>query len=132
VATRFFSDETDLGLARALEAEHPGLIVYPGHPGLPTVPRGTLDDDWLPQIGERRLVVITRDAKIRRRNVEKQLWLAHSVRGFVLTGRTSQSTAASLALLAQHWNRINALVERRPDGAWMFAVTSGQLREIAL
>ena len=55
----FFADETDLALAVALEQLH-GDTVYPGHPDLPEVPRETIDDVWLPVIGERKLVVITR------------------------------------------------------------------------
>lgn len=77
-------------------------------------------------------MVITRDAKIRRRPVEKRLWVVHGVRGFVLTGRTSQRTADSLALLENHWVRINTLVEERPDGSWMFAVTGSGVRETEL
>jgi hypothetical protein len=47
VAARFFVDENDLALGRALAEEHDD-VVYPGHPDLPEVPRGALDDDWLP------------------------------------------------------------------------------------
>lgn len=80
----FFVDETDLALGKALATRHD--VVYPGHPGLPEVPRGTLDDAWLPVIGAKRLLVVTRDRRIRYRPVEKSLWVAHRVRGFVLTG----------------------------------------------
>ncbi|MGQ0617168.1 MAG: hypothetical protein ACT4PW_09275 [Acidimicrobiia bacterium] len=128
---RFFVDETDLALGKALEAAYAG-VVYPGHAHLTSVPRGSLDDEWLPVIGQQRLVVITRDQKIRYRVVEKQTWLGHEVRGFVLTGRKSQSTAESLALLTKQWTDITALVEARPDGPWMYGVTQEQLREIDL
>lgn len=131
MSARFFVDENDLALGKALEAVH-GDVVYPGHPDLPSVPRGSLDDDWLPVIGQQGLVVITRDQKIRYRVVEKQMWLDHRVRGFVLTGRKSQSTAASLALLAKRWTDITALVEARLDGPWMYGVTEERLRGIEL
>lgn len=127
----FFVDENDLALGKALEGAH-GDVVYPGHPDLPLVPRGSLDDEWLPVIGRQQLVVITRDQKIRYRVVEKQMWLDHKVRGFVLTGRKSQSTAASLAVLAKRWTDITALVEARPDGPWMYGVTEERLRGIEL
>lgn len=130
-AARFFVDENDLALGKALEALH-GDVVYPGHPDLPSVPRGSLDDVWLPVIGHLGLVVITRDQKIRYRVVEKQMWLDHAVRGFVLTGRKSQSTATSLALLSKRWADITALVDTRPDGPWMYGVTEDRLREIEL
>ncbi len=75
---RYFVDENDLALGKALAAIHDD-VVYPGHPDLPSVPRGSLDDQWLPVIGHEQLVVITRDQKIRYRVVEKQMWLTHAV-----------------------------------------------------
>ncbi len=120
MVARFFVDENDLALGKALAALH-GDVVYPGHPELPEVPRQTEDDVWLEVVGRRRLVVITRDKKIRYRPVERQVWVTHPVRGFVLTGRSSQTTAHSLAILQTHWNSINNMVISNPDGPWMFA-----------
>lgn len=128
---RFFVDETDLALGKRLAATHEG-IVFPGHAELPEVPRGSLDDEWLPVIGKQRLVVITRDKRIRYRPGEKRLWVEHRVRGFVLTGRRSQSTADSLAVLDRHWPRIDALIDREPDGPWMQAVTLAGISPIDL
>ena len=71
MVARFFVDENDLALGKALAALH-GDVVYPGHPELPEVPRQTEDDVWLEVVGRRRLVVITRDKKIRYRPVERQ------------------------------------------------------------
>jgi hypothetical protein len=127
---RFFADETDLALARALAAARPD-VVYPGHPKLPEVPRQTLDPVWLPIICKRRLVVISRDKHIRRRPVEKAAWRQNGVRGFVLTGKTSQSTWDSLRIIARHWDDIEALISGRPLGPWMISVTGG-MREIDL
>jgi PIN like domain len=101
VTARFFVDETDLALGKALREIH-NDVVYPGHVDLPEIPRGALDDDWLPVVALSHLVVITRDQRIRYRPVEKRLWMEHKVRGFVLTGRRSQSTLDSLAVLEQH------------------------------
>lgn len=131
MSARFFVDENDLALGKALGVAHGG-VVFPGHPDLPSVPRGSLDDEWLPLIGQQGLVVITRDQRIRYRVVEKRMWLDHAVRGFVLTGRKSQSTAASLAVLAKRWTDITALIEARSDGPWMYGVTEERLRGIEL
>lgn len=128
---RFFLDETDLALGKLLATRHPG-VVYPGHPDLPEVPRGTKDDEWLPPVGALRLAVITRDKRIRYKPVEKQRWVTHRLRGFVLTGRRSQSTADSLATLEQHWAELDSLITERPVGPWMYAVTSEQVRDIPL
>ena len=131
MVARFFVDENDLALGKALAQTHDD-VVYPGHPDLSEVPRGSLDDDWLPVMHSRGLVVITRDQRIRYRPVEKQLWISHKVRGFILTGRKSQSTLDSLLVVERHWSQIEAVVDTRPDGPWMYAVTEERLREIAL
>ena len=131
VPVRFFVDENDLALGKMLGAIHPN-VVYPGHEGLPEVPRGTLDEVWLPFIGASGLIVITRDQRIRYRPVEQQLWVEHRVRGFVLTGRRSQSTVDSLRILAEHWTAMGTMIEVEVEGPWMFAVTSDDLRAIEL
>ena len=63
MAARYFVDENDLALGRALGEVH-SEVVYPGHPDLAEVPRGALDDEWLPVVASLRLVVITRDQRI--------------------------------------------------------------------
>lgn len=77
-------------------------------------------------------MVVTRDRHIRYRPVEKAKWVEHRVRGFVLTGTASQSTADSLALLEAHWARVEAIVEAEPDGPWVRALTRSGLRLIDL
>jgi PIN like domain len=131
MAARFFVDENDLALGKALAEVHKG-VVYPGHVELPEVPRQTLDDVWLPAIGARRLVVITRDKRIRYRAAEKLAWVQHEVRGFVLTGSRSQRTSDSLLILERHWHQIDTLTSSRPTGPWMYAVTSAGLRAVQL
>ena len=113
MAIRFFVDESDLALGKALAATHPEAV-YPGHQDLVEVPRGSRDDEWLPIIGSRGLVVITRDCRIRYRSVEKDRWVTFGVRGFVLTGKRSQSTRDSWALLDRWWATIEKTVDERP------------------
>lgn len=60
------------------------------------------------------------------------MWVEHQVRGFVLTGTTSQSTADSLSLLEHHWSKMATILEEKPAGPWMYAVTQGGLRAIVL
>jgi hypothetical protein len=131
VAARFFVDENDLALGKALAQLHAD-VVFPGHRDLPEITRGMADDEWLPTVGARRLVVITRDQRIRYRAVEKRMWMTLRVRGFVLTGRRSQSTSDSLAILTHHWHTIERLAAGRPDGPWMYAATQSGLRPIEL
>ena len=131
MAPRFFVDESDLALGKALAATH-GDFVYPGHVDIAEVLRGSLDDEWLPVVGGKSLVVVTRDKRIRFRPVEKKAWIDHGVRGFVLTGKKSQSTADSLWVLEHHWAQIERLVEDRRRGPWMYAVTAEHVRESEL
>ena len=39
----FFVDENDLALGKRLAELHEG-VVFPGHPDIPEIPRGSLDD----------------------------------------------------------------------------------------
>ena len=106
--------------------------MHPGHSSLPEVPRGANDDEWLEVVGRLGLVVVSRDGRIRYRPVEKRLWVRHRIRGFVLTGKGSQSTDGSLAVLGKHWNRISELVDADVPGPWMYSVTDRGLRELEL
>ena len=54
------------------------------------------------------------------------------MRGFVLTGRGSQSTADSKAILTLYWGTIISIGNSNVDGPSMQAVTSSGLREIDL
>lgn len=60
------------------------------------------------------------------------MWVEHRVRGFVLTGTTSQSTAASLSLLENHWPNMATIIELSPVGPWMYAITEPGVRAIIL
>lgn len=131
MCARFFADETDIGLARSLDHRYGG-VVHPGHPSFPEVPRGTKDDEWMKVVGRLGLVVVSRDRRIRYRPVEKGLWVRYGIRGFVLTGKGSQSTDQSLAILAKHWSKISDLVATGRPGPWMYSVTRSGLREIDL
>lgn len=106
---RFFVDENNLALAKALRARRDG-IVHPGHlsPRGPEIePRRRVALD----LGARSLVALTRDHRIRYQPVEKRGWTEYRVRGFVLTGRTSQSTRDSREILERHWNLIERIVD---------------------
>ena len=77
-------------------------------------------------------MVVIRDKAIRRKPVEKQLWQSHGLRGFVLTGRDSQKTEDSPALILQNYRKIDELITERSLGPWMMALSSAGLREVDL
>jgi hypothetical protein len=62
-------------------------------------PRGTPDEAWLAEAGKNKWVVLTRDKRIRYRELEKRSLHQANVRAFVFTGGnvTVKDTAALLA-----------------------------------
>ena len=62
-------------------------------------PKGTPDEVWLAKAGEHRWVVLTRDKRIRYRQLERLALQAANVRAFVFTGGnvTGKDTGAILA-----------------------------------
>ena len=126
---RWFVDENNLLLARRL-AETRDDVVHPGHPNLAEVPRGASDETWLEVVGRLELIVITRDKRIRYRPVERQRWIDHRVRGFVLTSAGNMRIDEQLALLEDRWTNMERLVAARPGGPWMCSVTRSGIRTL--
>ncbi len=60
-----------------------GYVVHV--PGPATFSTGTQDVDWLPHVGERRWILITKDKSIRKREIELLALNEARVRTFVLT-----------------------------------------------
>lgn len=56
------------------------------------------DVDWIPEVGRRGWVLITKDQNIRRNPLERAAYHAARVRGFVVTGK--DMTGAELAAVA--------------------------------
>ena len=56
--------------------------------GPDTFGTGRPDADWLPLVGERKWVLVTKDKNIRKRRIEQQALKQAGVRAFVLTGHT--------------------------------------------
>lgn len=77
---RFFVDETSLGLGKVLAIARQDVI-HTGHRLIPEVPRGALDDEWMPAVAERGLAVITRDKKIRTKHAKTLLYSKYGVEG---------------------------------------------------
>lgn len=76
----YFTDENTLGLGKLLRRSGRDDVLYPGHERLPEVPLGALDLDWMPIVGVRELVVVTRDRRIRTRPAELAAYLEYGIR----------------------------------------------------
>ena len=126
---RFFIDETDLGLAKALAAAQ-APVVHPGHKDLPEVPIGTPDPDWIPIVARMNLVVITRD-KLARQG-ERELLRQAGLRVFRIGSKHQLSTWATVQLVAGSWERLEAHVRFAGPGPWMALIDSaGTVRPLA-
>jgi hypothetical protein len=76
----YFTDENTLGLGKLLARAGRDDVVHPGHDELPEVPLGTPDLEWMPVVGVRRLIVVTRDRRIRSRPAELRAYWEHGIR----------------------------------------------------
>ena len=122
---RFFVDANDLAMAKGLAILRRD-VVYPGHTSLPEIGPETPDSVWIPIVGQAGLIVLTRDQRIRRRPIELQTWRDGELRGFVLTAAGQLGTWDSVRHLARWWAEVEAIIEERPDGPWMYSVVSGR------
>ncbi|HCS60620.1 MAG TPA: hypothetical protein DIW46_04355 [Microbacterium sp.] len=76
----YFADENALGMAKILARGGRTDVFYPGHPDLPEVPLGALDLEWMPIVGARGLIAITRDRRIRTRPAELDAYITYGIR----------------------------------------------------
>jgi PIN like domain len=130
-SVRFFVDENSLVLGRLLARERHD-VVHPGHPLLPEVPLGSKDDAWLPVVGERGLILLTRDKKIRSRPIERARLIEAGVRGFVLTGAGDMNSGQMLQLVEDQWPSIDQYIADHAIGPWLASITKGGVRGLAL
>ncbi|MDY7101767.1 MAG: hypothetical protein S0880_11320 [Actinomycetota bacterium] len=131
-AYRFFFDENLLPVGRHL-AKTRNDVLHPDHPGIPEVRCGAKDFEWLPIVGARRLVLITRDKRIRREPAELLHFQRFGVRGFVLTGKNELSRDQKIALIERRWRAIEQHVIDSGPGPWMAGLdNNGRIRSIRL
>jgi hypothetical protein len=121
---RFFVDENMLPIGRALALVRDD-VCHPGHPAIPEVALGTDDPDWLPIVGQRGLVLLTRDNKIRTKPAELQAYKDHRIRAFFLTGKKDLTRWEKLDLLVRQWEKIEAAIKKVGKGPWAMSVTAG-------
>jgi hypothetical protein len=86
-------------------------------------PKGTLDEVWLAKAGENGWVVLTRDKRIRYRQLERMALQTAKVRAFVFTGGnvTGKDTGA---ILAGAFSRLEKL-SRSQSGPFIYTVSRG-------
>lgn len=128
---RFFVDESVLGLGKVLEIARRD-VVHPGHRLLPSIPTGTLDPDWIPEIAARDLVVIARDKRIRTKPAERALLRDHGLRVFWISGRRDMTTWGYLDRLVRRWADIEEALATKGPGPWFAGVNDRDLSDIPI
>lgn len=63
---RFYIDESLMGIGKAYAILRRDAV-HPGHVGFPGVPLGAKDEEWIPVVAARGLIVILRDKHTRTR-----------------------------------------------------------------
>jgi hypothetical protein len=97
----FFLDETLFNCAPIHDALKKSDVEFVRHDEL--FKSGTYDKDWLPIVGEKRLIVLTSDKRIRFNDLERAEVIEHGVREFVFSsGHLSGRTMGELLIKAMH------------------------------
>ncbi|MEU9890996.1 hypothetical protein [Sphaerisporangium sp. NPDC051011] len=128
---RFFVDETSLGVGRALALLRRDVI-HTNHRLIPEVPLGTLDDEWIPKVAAKELVVITRDKRIRTKHAKAMLYAENGLRVFWIAGKKDLSNWDTMCLLTRRWNDIEREIKERGPGPWFMAVNDGKLSDMKI
>lgn len=80
------------------------------------------DTEWIPEIGRRDWVLITKDKNIRRNPLERMAYMSSGVRGFVVTAGNLKGEELA-ALLVRHLDGMVRRAHGRP-GPLLFAIST--------
>lgn len=128
----FFTDENTLGMGKLLRNRGRDDILYPGHEGLPEIPLGTSDLVWLPVVGARSLIVITRDRRIRTRPAELDLYHEHGIRSVWLGAKKDLRPQDQVDLFLRHEARLRREIIKRGRGPWALTMSVNGIRPLQL
>lgn len=118
----YFADENTLGLAKVLRRAGRNDFLSPGHPDLPEVPLGALDLEWMPIVGARGFVVVTRDRRIRTRPAELAAYREHGIRSVWIGAKRDMRPDEQAALFLRHEERIVREIIKRGAGPWALSL----------
>ena len=117
----FFVDESALGLGKGMAALRRDTI-HAGHLGIPEVPLGCNDVDWMPVVAARRLIAIGRDKRVRSRPAERQRIIDSGLRYIWIGGKRDESSWDWMRRLTHHWDALTALADELGDGPWIITL----------
>lgn len=128
----YFTDENTLGLGKLFRRSGRRDVLYPGHESLPEVPLGAPDLDWLPIVGDRGLIVISRDRRIRTRPAELVLYHQHGVRSVWLGAKRDLNSRDRMELFLRHEHRLQREIIKLGPGPWALAMNVHGVRPLLL
>jgi hypothetical protein len=89
------------------------------------------DDVWLAEVGRRRMVVLTKDDKIRYRSGERQAILSAGVRCFCLNPTKGMTGADQAKALVKALPAILRIAKEEPAGGYIKGVNRrGEIRRL--
>lgn len=128
----YFTDENTLGLGKLLRRLGRQDVLYPGHEKLPEIARGTDDLEWLPLVGARGYVVLSRDRRIRSRPAELRAYYEHGVRSVWIGAKQDLGPHQQLDLFLQHEARLVREITKLGPGPWAIALSPSGVRPLHL
>ena len=99
-------------------------------PPCPVQQTSTRDTEWIPLVAAAGMAIISRDAAISRRRVEKDAVLAAGAQMFAITDPARLRVWDLLEIVMHRWRDMERLRER--PGPYVFAVSRTRLTEIDL
>lgn len=122
-----------MGLAKLLIRDHArNDVVYPGHPLLPEVPRGSQDLDWMPFVGRMQWIALTRDRRIRSRPAELSTYREHGLCSVWIGGKQDHTPAELAAMFTRYETRLLRAATKLGAGPWALTMTPSGVRELRL
>lgn len=130
---RYFADENAIGLAKILIRNHDRSdVIHPGHPLIDEIPRGTPDLSWMPIVGARGWIVLTRDRRIRTRPAEQLAYWEHGLRSVWIGGKQDHTSRELAEIFLQHEERLRRLTITLGGGPWALTMSSSGVRPLRL
>ncbi|MCY3787138.1 MAG: hypothetical protein OXG47_10520 [bacterium] len=125
-----FLDENIAPLGQRLAA-HPGagLILWVGHPNLPSLPLGTNDSNLLKAVGETGRLFVTRDRHILTRPWERKQIYDAAVRLILITATGNH--ASWYELILRYWQRLSE-IDADTSGLCIFQLNRSGVHESRL
>jgi hypothetical protein len=86
----------------------------------------------MPVIARRRLIVVTRDRRIRTRPAELRSYWQHGIRSVWIGAKQDLGPRQQVELFLRHEQRLQREISKRGPGPWALAMTPTGVRPLAL